>query len=174
MFPPPLVSRTQANVNLTREAAEALVARGTVEADGGSGVRFSHDLGLKKTALTSYTQDQLQAFLEAIRCPVLIVRPVDGVLIDDSAVDACLSWLRRGSVASVPGGHHAHADKTYLPAVIEALGEFLGAGGSTGSAATAAAPATTTAAAVANSHTNNNNNNNNATTAGVGEGEPAV
>ncbi len=92
--------------DLERGAAQLLVERGTVEAEGG--VRFTHDPRLRSRSRLRLTEDQVLAFLAAISCPVLALRALQGWPFPEDLVAARLATIRHLETAEVEGGHHVH------------------------------------------------------------------
>lgn len=92
--------------DLDREAALALVERGTEEVDGG--IRFTHDPRLRTRSRTRLTEDQVWAFLAGITCPVLAVRALQGWPFPEEVVAARLAVIKYLETAEIDGGHHVH------------------------------------------------------------------
>jgi pimeloyl-ACP methyl ester carboxylesterase len=92
--------------DLDHEAAWRLVERGTEGVDGG--VRFTHDPRLKTRSRLRFTEDQVHAFLVAIRCPVLSVAASRGWPFPKELVEARLARIPDLERAVVDGGHHVH------------------------------------------------------------------
>jgi pimeloyl-ACP methyl ester carboxylesterase len=92
--------------DLDHEAARRLVKRGTEEVDGG--VRFTHDPRLKTRSRLRFTEEQVHAFLAAIRCPVLAVGASRGWPFPKDLVEARLALIPDLERAVVDGGHHVH------------------------------------------------------------------
>jgi pimeloyl-ACP methyl ester carboxylesterase len=92
--------------DLGDEAARRLVERGTERVGGG--VRFKHDPRLKTRSRLRFTEDQVHAFLAAIRCPVLAVGASRGWPFPKDLVEARLALIPDLERAVVEGGHHVH------------------------------------------------------------------
>lgn len=101
--------------------ARLLVER-AVEAAAG-GVRFRHDQRLRAHARLRMTEDQVRAFLSAIRCPVLAVRAHPGWEFDEEEVGARLAMIPDVRRLDVDGGHHVHLSHPEL--VAPAIRSFL-------------------------------------------------
>jgi pimeloyl-ACP methyl ester carboxylesterase len=92
--------------DLGDEAARRLVERGTERVGGG--VRFKHDPRLKTRSRLRFTEEQVHAFLAAIRCPVLAVEASRGWPFPKDLVEARLALIPDLERAVVEGGHHVH------------------------------------------------------------------
>ena len=109
--------------HMTLEGARHLVERGSSPVPGG--FHWSYDARLRGTSPMRFTEAQAQAFLRAIACPVLFVRPVQGYPFGSDAVQARCACVPNMQVVEVPGGHHAHlVTPEPVAAVVRA---FLGA-----------------------------------------------
>jgi len=102
--------------------ARLLVERGTEAVAGG--VRFRHDQRLRATSRLRLTEDQVRAFLSAIRCPVLAVRACPGFEFDEELVEARLAMIPEAQRGDVDGGHHVHL--THPERVAPSIRAFLG------------------------------------------------
>ena len=100
------ISARMRDTDLDAEAARRLVERGTESDDGG--VRFIHDPRLKTRSRLRFTEDQVHAFLAAIRCPVLAVGATEGWPFPKELVEARLALIPDLERAVVEGGHHVH------------------------------------------------------------------
>jgi pimeloyl-ACP methyl ester carboxylesterase len=100
------ISARMRDTDLDAEAARRLVERGTENVGGG--VRFIHDPRLKTRSRLRFTEDQVHAFLAAIRCPVLAVGATDGWPFPKELVEARLALIPNLERAVVEGGHHIH------------------------------------------------------------------
>ena len=92
----------------TSAAALALASRGTERCAGG--VRFSHDLRLRRPSSLRLTEEQVLAFLEGIECPVLVIRAKDGYSTAGIETRRRLAAIAAARLVSVEGGHHVHLD----------------------------------------------------------------
>jgi pimeloyl-ACP methyl ester carboxylesterase len=107
--------------DLDTEAAKLLVERGSEETEGG--VRFTHDPRLRTRSRTRLTEDQVLAFLEAIECPVLAVRALQGWPFPEEIVAARLKTIANLETAEIDGGHHVHL--THPERVAPIISRFL-------------------------------------------------
>jgi len=96
-------------LTLSREAAMALIARGTTAVAGG--VSWSSDQRLTLTSPMRYTEEQILAVLAGIRAPTLLV------LADPSPpfLSAAMIARRTAQVSGIrvvrlPGSHHLHLE----------------------------------------------------------------
>jgi pimeloyl-ACP methyl ester carboxylesterase len=97
------------------------VERGSEETEGG--VRFTHDPRLRTRSRTRLTEDQVLAFLEAIECPVLAVRALQGWPFPEEIVAARLKTIANLETAEIDGGHHVHL--THPERVAPIISRFL-------------------------------------------------
>lgn len=91
---------------LDQRAASRLAERGTVA--GADGIRFSHDPRLRARSRVRMTEDQVRAFVTAIRCPVLAVRARDGWPFPADYIRDRLLVVPDVTLVEVDGGHHVH------------------------------------------------------------------
>ena len=98
--------RVRAMPGLTDEAARPLVERGSRLQAGR--VTWRHDPRLQGRSLLRLTEQQVQAFLGAVSCPVLLVRPDGGWPVDAQWARARLDKISGLTVEQVTGGHHVH------------------------------------------------------------------
>jgi pimeloyl-ACP methyl ester carboxylesterase len=115
------VAARRRDTDLDAESARRLVERG-VEVVG-AGVRFSYDPRLRARSRVRFTEDQVQAFLRAIGCPVLAVRASHGWPFPVELVAARAAVVPDLRVVEVEGGHHVHL--THPERVATAVREFL-------------------------------------------------
>lgn len=106
---------------LDAAAARLLVERGTEAVDGG--VAFTFDQRLKARSRFRFTQDQVLAFLAAIRCPVLAVRASQGWPFPARLLESRLAAIPLLEQVVVKGGHHVHL--THPERVAPAINRFL-------------------------------------------------
>jgi pimeloyl-ACP methyl ester carboxylesterase len=90
---------------LTRAGAECLARRGTRAVPGG--LVFAHDPRTRWPSRLRMTEEQVQAFLGEVRCPVLLVTASDGLPYPWEARAARVANLRH---LTSTGGHHLHLD----------------------------------------------------------------
>ncbi|WP_462383268.1 alpha/beta fold hydrolase [Pseudomonas sp. Marseille-QA0892] len=93
---------------VSREAAELLVKRGLMDAEGG-GYVWRSDSALTLPTPIRMTLEQGIAFAKGIRCPAVLVAAQDGIRQDFPGLDALLERLPV-TVEHVAGGHHLHLD----------------------------------------------------------------
>ena len=107
---------------LSIEGASVLLARGAKRTPDGYVSRC--DPRLRATSLCALSEPQVMAFLTAIRCPTLLVRPSRGYPFDQKQVQQRCQSFRDLRVAHVEGGHHVHLEDaaTVAPHVRAFLG----------------------------------------------------
>lgn len=94
---------------LSDAAARRLVERGTVAE--AAGIRWRYDRRLWRPSPYRMTEDQVLAFLTAIRAPTLLIAADDGYIHPDHPVIARrLDCLADGTVHHLPGNHHLHLE----------------------------------------------------------------
>jgi len=117
------ISARMRDTDLSIEAARRLVERGSEYVDGG--VRFIHDPRLKTRSRLRFTENQVHAFLAAIRCPVLAVGATAGWPFPKDVVEARLALIPSLERVVVEGGHHVHL--THPERVAPLVGAFFSA-----------------------------------------------
>lgn len=108
--------------DLDRESTRLLVRRSTEPTE--DGVRFTHDLRLKTKSRWRFTEEQVLAFLAAIKCPVLAVGASNGWRYPDGMLEPRLAAIADVKLAEVEGGHHVHL--TNPERVAPLIREFFG------------------------------------------------
>ncbi len=113
--------RVRVMPGLSEEAARVLVQRGSRRVD--DRVFWRHDPRLQGRSLLRLTEQQVGAFLEAVTCPVLLVRPDGGWPVDHVWAKGRLDRIGDLTVEQVQGGHHVHL--TDPARVAGPINEFL-------------------------------------------------
>jgi pimeloyl-ACP methyl ester carboxylesterase len=111
-----------ADSGLDSSSARLLVERGTRVEEGG--VRFTHDPRLKTKSRLRLTEEQALAYLEMIRCPVLLIHATDGFRYPDGIVARRFEAVADIKRTEVEGGHHVHL--THPERVAPIIREFFG------------------------------------------------
>jgi pimeloyl-ACP methyl ester carboxylesterase len=115
-----------ARTPIAESSARHILERGTTapgEGEESERVCFAHDPALHGSSRLQLTEEQVTAFLEAIECPSLLVRPEEGWPVDEALVRRRTEAIEDLQIERVPGGHHAHLDE---PRPIgEAIDAFL-------------------------------------------------
>jgi pimeloyl-ACP methyl ester carboxylesterase len=106
---------------LSPEAARVLCSRGLVETRGG--VTWRADPRLRWASRSRLVEEQVLAFLGAIRCPALLVRASQGLAVDTSELQARLAAVSHWRIVQVEGGHHVHLENPER--VVEPVARFL-------------------------------------------------
>lgn len=107
--------------DLTPDSSRRLVERGHKHVEGG--VTWSYDSRLRRMSSMRFSPAHVDAFLSAIQCESLFVRPRDGIPIPSEMIDRALELIGTVSVFECDGKHHVHMDR---PAEIaQAIVEFL-------------------------------------------------
>jgi pimeloyl-ACP methyl ester carboxylesterase len=96
-------------LTLSREAAMALIGRGTMAVAGG--VSWSSDQRLTLTSPTRYTEEQIQSVLRGVSAPTLLVlaEPSPPFLTEAMIAGraACVPGIR---IVRISGSHHLHLE----------------------------------------------------------------
>lgn len=127
------VANHPGNQLISREAARAIVARGTTAAPGGrGGVVFSHDMLLYAPLQQRATREINESFLSSIECPVLYISAEDGwplssLTASEDGVERRLALVGDVTHRHMEGSHHLHADPHTAPAVTEVVHDWLAA-----------------------------------------------
>ncbi|MCA8944510.1 MAG: alpha/beta hydrolase [Planctomycetes bacterium] len=90
------------------EGARILAARGTKTIDGG--VTWRRDPIIQAGPPLRLDDAQIDAFLGAIRCPVLLVRPRGGWPVDDDVIERLQHSIQDLRIELIDGGHHVHLE----------------------------------------------------------------
>lgn len=103
------VEARRAAGGLSAGAARHLVARGTIAAD--DGWRWRSDPRLRRVSPYRFTEEQVLAFLGAIRAPTLLVAADGGLLpMEYPGLARRLEALAGARVHHLPGNHHLHLE----------------------------------------------------------------
>jgi len=109
---------------LSKEAARAIVVRGTVEVEGG--VRFRHDPRLHFPSLHYFTKEQVVGLYRDVRCPVCLLGAEDGYPPpSEEYMDSAVAVLEPEVRRVLKGSHHFHADPDTVGAVVDEVVRFL-------------------------------------------------
>lgn len=111
----------RARKGITEEAARLLGARGLVQNAGGWS--WAHDQRLTMKTLLSLSEEQVDSFLQAIACPVLLVTS-KGAVIREETIQRRAAMVKDIRRVNLPGGHHQHLDGD-VGAIAGHVGEFL-------------------------------------------------
>lgn len=98
------------------DAARTLCGRGLVAVDGG--VTWRSDPQVRWQSRLRLVEPQVLAFLRAISCPTLLVRPKDSVFAGGPTTDARVAALADVRVEETPGGHHVHLEDAQRVATV--------------------------------------------------------
>lgn len=129
------------NQYISKEAAAALVCRATIRADetfdpekgGGEEIDisydgpiyFRHDSRLMWPSLQYFTQEQVHALLEDVKCPTSLLLAEDGWPMKAEDLTKAIDILKPVECRRLPGSHHFHADPEHSPAVSDAVIDFF-------------------------------------------------
>ncbi|WP_419421350.1 alpha/beta fold hydrolase (plasmid) [Legionella sp. D16C41] len=94
--------------NISSQAAQALVKRGTVKSD--EGWHWTFDKRLRCVSSTLPGEDELRQMFKAIEVPVCLIRAKQGVVYPQDLFKSRAECLKDLIVQEVQGGHHAHMD----------------------------------------------------------------
>jgi pimeloyl-ACP methyl ester carboxylesterase len=108
-------------MSIDEDAMEAIVRRGTRPCGGG--VTWRSDPRHKMVSPLYMSEDQINAFLDQITAPVLLIVGESGFIgVRDYLKGRC-ERIKKLKISSVPGGHYPHMDNT--GAVADLISEFL-------------------------------------------------
>jgi pimeloyl-ACP methyl ester carboxylesterase len=99
---------------LSLKSAHVLLQRGAEQVFEGAtcvGVRSVSDPRLRATSLFQLTEAQVQAFLQAIACPTVLLRPHDGYPFAPDLFDRRLACIAHAHCVRLSGGHHVHMEQ---------------------------------------------------------------
>ncbi|WP_131781285.1 alpha/beta fold hydrolase [Legionella gresilensis] len=94
--------------NISYQAAQALVARGTIRSK--DGWHWTFDQRLRCVSSTLPGEDELRQLLKAISLPVCLIRAKQGVAYPKEIFQSRAKCLKKLTVYEVQGGHHVHMD----------------------------------------------------------------
>jgi pimeloyl-ACP methyl ester carboxylesterase len=94
--------------NIKREAAEALVLRGTKKVEGG--YTWTTDPKLLKPSFLRFSEAQVKAIFSGITCPVKLLRGETGYFSKYESLKNRLAYFKNIEQMSIKGGHHFHMD----------------------------------------------------------------
>lgn len=107
--------------NLSYQAAQALVYRGTQKCE--EGWVWTFDPRLRYVGSTMPYEDELRAMFKAIEAPVCLIRAKQGVPYPESTFKGRAESIENLSIHELQGGHHVHMDD---PApVAKIISQFL-------------------------------------------------
>ena len=106
---------------LTPASIETLLGRGMRASAGG--VQWRSDRRLRYASRVRLTEEQVLAFLGAIRCPSLLVLATDGLRMPGAIMTTRMAAIASLESVEVPGHHHVHLDapQTVAPVVAKFL-----------------------------------------------------
>lgn len=90
------------------ESAELLVKRNILETN--QGLEWRSDRRLRTISSLRMTQDQAEAFLSSIHCPVLLIHGDEGFEKIKRNLNLRKDWLKKLEIKQVEGRHHLHMD----------------------------------------------------------------
>ena len=114
--------RTRGFIKVSTEAAEILASRGVIEVD--DGFTWRADQRLKASSELRLMHEQLVAFLQAIECPVRLIRGVESTLLRSDHHTRLAEAFQHFDALDLPGAHHLHLDES-PEAVADALNSFI-------------------------------------------------
>ncbi|MGQ3888897.1 alpha/beta fold hydrolase [Legionella sp. CNM-1927-20] len=94
--------------NISYQAAQALVTRGTIKSK--DGWHWTFDQRLRCVSSTLPGEDELKQLFKAIEVPVCLIRAKQGVSYPKEIFQSRAQCLRDLIVHEVQGGHHVHMD----------------------------------------------------------------
>ncbi len=93
---------------LSREAAECLVSRGTIEVPGG--ISWRSDPKLLKPSFLRLSEAQVEVIFSGIECPVRLITGSEGYFSGNKGLSQRMSYFKHIEHYQVQGGHHFHMD----------------------------------------------------------------
>lgn len=108
--------------DLEPKTARPIVERSALEVSGG--YIWSYDPRLRRTSSMRFSPAHVEAFLSAVTCPTLFVRPRDGLPIPAELIERAVECIGDVRVHSMEGKHHAHMDRPHE--VAAAIHNFMG------------------------------------------------
>ncbi|KIG14194.1 hydrolase, alpha/beta fold family protein [Enhygromyxa salina] len=102
------VARLREVAKMDLESARILLGRGLVQLE--DGWTWRADPGLRLDSRLRLTEEQVRAFLVAIKCPVLLVSASEGWPHDPKLMRARVEAVATLEIAQIQGLHHVHLD----------------------------------------------------------------
>jgi len=96
-------------------AAAAALAERSLQSDA-NGFYFAYDPRVKAISRIRMTEEQIQAYLRQIECPVQVQSFSQGILPPFAPLQARLDCLQHGRLVELEGSHHLHLDQPALVA----------------------------------------------------------
>jgi hypothetical protein len=129
----------QENLYMSREAAAAMVHRGTKrfysdknkgdddELESSSAVVFSHDQRLKWPSIQYFSKEQTDAIYHNIHCPTCLLIAKDGIFVPNDGVEITNAQqnIKNISIEKASGSHHFHADPDTAEDVANHVTDFI-------------------------------------------------
>ncbi|XP_054159164.1 probable serine hydrolase [Oppia nitens] len=117
---------------LTREAAQCLLKRGSKETADRKGKYFTRDNRIKAVLFQRMDSNALYNYLESIECHLIIIKAKNGVKLDpqevnDRFIELYIRKCKSFKLIQVEGQHHVHliSPETVLPFVAKAFSDSL-------------------------------------------------
>ncbi len=104
------------------DAARHLCERGTLE--DSEGLTWSSDPRLRYDSPVRLTEEQVLAFIAAIRAPVLLIRAKDGLDFPKDIYRVRVAACRNLRRVELPGHHHLHLESETVAAVAGEIASF--------------------------------------------------
>ncbi len=108
-------------MSIDEDSMEALVSRGTKPC--GSGLTWRTDPRLKMVSPLYMSEEQINAFLDHITAPVLLIMGESGFMGGRDYLKARCTRIKKLKISTTAGGHYPHLDNAR--AVAELISEFL-------------------------------------------------
>lgn len=105
-----VVARRRGFTPLSEEAARILCSRSLKAVEGG--FSWTMDRRVKHHSSSRLTEEQVNAFISAITCPVLLIRATAGFSAAADIFDRRWAYVRNGKKVGLLGGHHLHLDES--------------------------------------------------------------
>jgi len=116
-------ARLQGHWPLSKEAAELLCERGSVEKDGK--FTWSSDPRINFTSPLRFGTEQARFIRSQVSCPTQIIVAEQGIAPEVSKDKSPLSEFTHARITRLEGKHHLHLDRQHVGRVAEVLLSFL-------------------------------------------------
>lgn len=113
--------KARANNGVSEEGAALLGERGIAESE--AGFYWRHDQRLSLRSMMSIGEEQMQVFLAAIQCPVLLITSA-GAVQSETVIQERMAMVPRIEREHFQGGHHQHLDGD-VDAIAGVMARFL-------------------------------------------------
>lgn len=108
---------------ISLESARILVERNCMRIESSGEYTWRFDPQLQTASLVRFTEEQVHAFIEQVRCPTLVIEGESGWKFEKNVYRTRFDRFPNAKLVTLPGTHHLHMDNPNT--VAEAILDFL-------------------------------------------------